>query len=45
MQAFGDMGTQVIMFDFFVGIALAITGRLATRAGVWARSPTAAPLT
>ncbi len=45
MQAFGDMGTQVIMFDFFVGIALAITGRLATRAGVWAGSPAAAPLT
>ncbi len=35
MQAFGDMGTQSIMFDFFVGIALAIAGRLATRAGVW----------
>jgi hypothetical protein len=39
MQAFGDMGTQSVMFDFFVGIALAITGRLATRAGVWVHSP------
>jgi hypothetical protein len=45
MQAFGDMGTQVIMFDMFVGIALAITGRLATRAGVWASSSAPARLT
>lgn len=45
MQAFGDMGTQSVMFDFFVGIALAITGRLATRAGVWTRSPVPAAVT
>ena len=35
MQAFGDMGTQSVMFDFFVGSALAITGRLATKANAW----------
>ena len=35
MQAFGDMGTQAIMSDFYVGTALAIIGRLATKANVW----------
>lgn len=35
MQAFGDMGTQALMFDFFVGTALAIIGRLATKANAW----------
>ncbi len=35
MQAFGDMGTQGIAFAFFVGTAVAIIGRLATRAGAW----------
>ena len=35
MQAFGDMGTQSIMFDFFVGTALAITGRIATKVHAW----------
>lgn len=43
MQSFGDMGTQSVMFDFFVGIALAITGRLATRAGVWRTNAPVAP--
>ncbi len=42
MQAFGDMGTQTIMADFYVGVALAIIGRLATRANVW-RVPLPAP--
>lgn len=37
MQAFGDMGTQGIVNDFFVGTALAIIGRLAARHGVWRR--------
>jgi hypothetical protein len=41
MQAFGDMGTQSVMFDFFVGIALAIVGRFATRANAWSRSAVA----
>lgn len=43
MQAFGDMGTQAIMSDFYVGTALAIIGRLATRANVW-RVPSPAPV-
>lgn len=34
-QCFGDMGTQSIEIAFFVGVALAIIGRLATRAGAW----------
>ena len=29
------MGTQSIMFDFFVGTALAITGRIATKVHAW----------
>lgn len=39
MQAFGDMGTQSTMFDFFVGSALAIIGRLATRHGAYRAEP------
>ena len=35
MQSFGDMGTQSEMFDLFVGTALAIIGRLATRVNAW----------
>ena len=35
MQAFGDMGTQSITFDFFVGTALAIAGRIATKVHAW----------
>jgi hypothetical protein len=42
VQAFGDMGTQSIMLDFFVATALAIAGRLATKAGAWV--PASAPL-
>ena len=42
MQAFGDMGTQAIMSDFYVGTALAIIGRLATKANVW-RLPAPSP--
>lgn len=34
-QAFGDMGTQSIEIAFFVALALAIIGRLATRHGAW----------
>ncbi len=37
VQAYGDMGTQSIMFDFFVGTALAIAGRLATKSNSWLR--------
>lgn len=43
MQAFGDMGTQGIMNDFFVGTAVAIIGRLAARHEVWRRAGEAAP--
>lgn len=39
MQAFGDMGTQSVMFDFFVGTSMAIVGRLATKASVWKPAP------
>ncbi len=45
MQAFGDMGTQSVMFDFFVGTALAIVGRLATKHGVWRALQVAPPAT
>lgn len=31
MQAFGDMGMLSMQFDFFVGVAVALAGRLATR--------------
>jgi ABC-type multidrug transport system fused ATPase/permease subunit len=44
MQAFGDMGTQAMMFDFFVGAALAIAGRLATKAGAWRPIPVEEPV-
>jgi hypothetical protein len=43
MQAFGDMGTQSTMFDFFLGSALAITGRLATKHAAWAPLPERVP--
>lgn len=36
MQAFGDMGLLSMQFDFFVGVAVAIAGRLATRHDVLA---------
>ncbi|MFO0600858.1 MAG: hypothetical protein U0228_36445 [Myxococcaceae bacterium] len=36
MQAFGDMGTQSIMFTFFTGVAVATIGRLAMKHGAWA---------
>ncbi len=35
LQAFGDMGTEAIPFDFFIAVALAIIGRLTTRLGAW----------
>jgi O-antigen ligase len=34
-QCFGDMGTQSIEIAFFVAVALAIIGRLATRRHAW----------
>lgn len=43
MQAFGDMGTQSTMFDFFIGAALAIIGRLATRHGAYRAEPAVEP--
>lgn len=39
LQSFGDMGTQAMQFVFFVSVAVAIIGRLASRHGVW-RVPT-----
>ncbi len=45
LQAFGDMGTQSALIDFFVGCALAIIGRLATRWGVWREVPSEQPAT
>lgn len=39
MQAFGDMGTQSIMFDLFCGVACAIVGRLASKHQVWRPTP------
>ncbi|MFZ5446251.1 MAG: hypothetical protein ACOZQL_40060 [Myxococcota bacterium] len=41
LQAFGDMGTQGVMFDFFLGTALAIIGRAATHHRVWQLTPVA----
>ncbi len=35
LQAYGDMGTEAIPFDFFIAVALAIIGRLTTRLGAW----------
>ncbi len=35
LQAFGDMGTEAIQFDFFVAAALGIIGRLAVARGAW----------
>ena len=35
LQAFGDMGTEAIQFDFFIAAALGIIGRLTTRLGAW----------
>lgn len=43
VQAFGDMGTQATMFDFFVGTSLAIIGRLAARHGAYRVEPAAEP--
>ncbi len=35
LQAFGDMGTQSIQMAFFVSVAVATIGRLATQVGAW----------
>lgn len=35
LQAFGDMGTEAIGFDFFIAVALGIIGRLTTRLRAW----------
>lgn len=35
MQAFGDMGTQSMMFDLFCAVAVTTIGRLAARHRVW----------
>jgi hypothetical protein len=39
MQAFGDMGTQSIMFDLFCGVAVACIGRFATAHRVFTVEP------
>ncbi len=39
LQAFGDMGTQSALIDFFVASAVAIIGRLATRNQAWRLPP------
>jgi uncharacterized protein involved in exopolysaccharide biosynthesis len=39
MQAFGDMGTQSLMFDLFLGAAVSIIGRLAAKHRVWRVAP------
>jgi cell division protein FtsW (lipid II flippase) len=44
MQAFGDMGTQSTMFDFFLAAALAIAGRLASKHRVWREAPGPVPV-
>jgi 4-amino-4-deoxy-L-arabinose transferase-like glycosyltransferase len=44
-QSFGDMGTQSIELAFFVALALAIIGKLATRHGAWVDAPVRAPAT
>jgi 4-amino-4-deoxy-L-arabinose transferase-like glycosyltransferase len=45
LQAFGDMGTEAIPFDFFIAVALAIIGRLTARLGGWPAPPAMARLT
>ncbi|MFT3710230.1 MAG: hypothetical protein QM817_21595 [Archangium sp.] len=39
MQAFGDMGTQSVMFDLFCGVAVACIGRFSAAHGVFLIQP------